>query len=368
MAAALAAPGLVLLLLLWWNAIGGIAAGKNDFAMLYAGARLAGKADLYHAPNIMRVKEEAAGELDPSRQYTRLPYLAALLWPLGRLPYLWAYWIFQAASMAALAAFLLLWPENRIVAFLVCCWSLPLALVFTQGQDVLFLVLSVTLALRWHATRPIVAGFFLALCAAKFHLFLHVPLVIAAQRKGRVGAGALLGGAGMAALSFAVAGLDWPARFLAAISKPSISPGEFIMPNLHGLLLGVPARGAWEVLLAAGCAALVWFVARRSGFDIGIAAALIAGLLTSVHAYPYDCALLIPVALILFRTGERWMQIAAGVVVHPVWYLSQFVPSPPARFLPVTLLFLLCAVAWMVMAQRSTCRKATGLHCGRSTE
>jgi hypothetical protein len=84
-----------------------------------------------------------------------------------------------------------------------------------------------------------------------------------------------------------------------------------------------------------------------------IAAAIIAGLLTSIHAYPCDCVLLIPVALILFRTGVKWMQMAAGAVLLPVWYLSQYTPTPLARVLPAILLVLFCAVSWMVITGSS---------------
>ncbi len=352
-AAGVAAAGLALSVLLWWSAIDRIAAGRNDFAAFYAGARLAGTADLYHAPNIMRVKAEAADEYGNVRQYIRLPYFAALLWPLGRLPYLWAYRTFQAASLAALLAFLLLWPDNRLLALVACCWSVPVSATFAQGQDAVFLLLWVALLLRWHETRPFAAGLALALCAAKFHLFLHVPLVLAAHRKWRTGGGLLLGGAALAVVSFAVAGADWPGRFLAAASSSSVSPAEDAMPNLHNLLRGVPMRGLWEAASAAVCAALVWVVARRSSFDFGIAAALIAGLLTSVHAYHDDCVLLIPAALILYRAGVPWMRMAAAASFIPVWYLFLHVGSSASRVVPAGLLLLLGGMAWAMTAFRA---------------
>lgn len=350
-----AAAGIALVVSIWWNTMDLIAAGKNDFAMFYAGATLVGKADLYHAPNVMRVKAEAAREYGQARQYTRLPYLAALLWPLGRLPYLWAYAAFQAVSLAALSAFVLLWPQNRAAALMACCWSVPISATFALGQDVVFLMVWVALALRWHKTRPLAAGLALALCAAKFHLFIHVPLVITAQRKWRAGSGALLGGAGITALSFAVAGADWPVRYLATVSSPSIGPGEHIMPNLHGLLRDFPARGIWEVLLALTCGVLVWMVARHGAFDLGVAAALIAGVLTSVHAYLPDCALLIPAALVLFGTRIPWMRMAAVAILLPFLYLFLHAASPAGRVVPAILLLLLCAMAWATQTKDNTC-------------
>jgi hypothetical protein len=219
-------------------------------------------------------------------------------------------------------------------------------------------MLWIALVLRWHENRPLAAGLVLALCAAKFHLFLHVPLVIAAHRKGRVESGLLLGGAAIAATSFAVAGADWPARFLATVSSSSVSPAEDAMPNLHNLLRGLPARGIWEAMLAAGCVALVWIVARRSAFDLGVAAALIAGLLTSVHAYHDDCVLLIPAALVLFRTRVAWMRMAAAATLVPIWYLFLHVGSPASRVVPAGLLLLLCGMAWTAKKMRA--RPASG--------
>ncbi len=340
--------GLVMSLFFWSTGVEKIVTGKNDFAMLYAGAKLVGGADLYHAPTVMRVKAEAAREYDPSRQYTRLPYLAAILWPLGRLPYAWAYWVFQAASLAALIAFLRLWPGDRRFAFLAICCSAPVAAVFIEGQDVLFLLVWIAVALRWRDARPFAAGLVLALCAAKFHLFIHVPLVVAAQRRWRMGAGAMAGAAALAAVSFAVGGPAWPARFLATISSPSIAATEATMPNLHGLLVGLPSRGFWEPLLAAACGGLVWFVARRSGFDLAFAAALIAGLLTSVHSYANDCALLIPAALIMLRTDAPPMRAAAAVILLPLWYCLPPMGPPASRVLPAAMLVLLAVLAYAV--------------------
>ncbi len=360
LAALAAAAGLALVVCIWWNTMDPIAAGKNDFAAFYAGGKLAGKADLYHAPNIMRVKADCAGEYGQGREYIRLPYLAALFWPLGRLPYLWAYAVFQSICLAALCAFVLLWPGNRTAALLACCWSVPVSAAFALGQDVVFLMVWVALALRWHKSKPLTAGLALALCAAKFHLFIHVPLVIAAQRKWRFGWGALLGGAGIAGLCFAVGGADWPLRFLATISSPSVGPGEHIMPNLHALLRGLPERGIWEALLAALCAALVWTVARRSGFELGMAAALMAGVLTSVHAYVADCALLIPAALALFGTGVPWMRMAGVAMLLPFWYLLLHTGSPAGRVAPAALLVLLGGMAWAAKKMRARPAVGTG--------
>ena len=60
---------------------------------------------LYGNPErVWQVQEETAGMANRALQFTRLPWVAGALWPLGRLPYVAAYAVFQALSLAALAA------------------------------------------------------------------------------------------------------------------------------------------------------------------------------------------------------------------------------------------------------------------------
>jgi Glycosyltransferase family 87 len=325
--------------------------GRNDFAPLYASARLVSTPSLYDAAANLRVRDELAGERSPARQFIRLPFLAAFLWPLGRMSYLAGYWTFQVISLGSLVASILLWPGKRIPMLLACCWSVPVFAVLAQGQDVLFLVLWITLALRWAGRRPFAAGLVLALCAAKFHLFLPLPLLLAARREGRIAAGVGLGGAVLAVVSFGVAGADWPARFLNAITSPLVGPGPQVMPNLHNLLAWLPGSTVWESIFALACAAMVWVVARRTTWEVGLSTVLIAGLLTNVHAYLADCTLLIPAALILAGTGVSWLRVAALSLLLPIWYA--LLMMGPSRIFPAALFCLLAGLTWE--AVRSGC-------------
>lgn len=307
---------------------------------------------LYDAAANLRVRDELAGERSAARQFIRLPFLAAFLWPLGRMSYLPAYWTFQVISLGSLVASVLLWPGKRIPMLLACCWSVPVFAVLAQGQDVLFLVLWITLALRWAGRRPLAAGLVLALCAAKFHLFLPLPLLLAARREGRIATGVGLGGVALALVSFGISGADWPARFLNTITSPLVSPGPQVMPNLHNLVAWLPGPTVWESIFALACAAMVWIVARRTTWEIGLSAVLIAGLLTSVHAYLADCTLLIPAALILAGTGVSWLRFAALSFMLPIWYA--LLMMGPGRILPAALFCLLAGLAWE--AVRSGCK------------
>jgi hypothetical protein len=326
--------------------------GRNDFAMMYTSAKLVGTPYFYDPIASFRAKEKLTGDTSPARLVTRLPYWAAFLWPLGRMSYPPAYWLFQAISVGALAGAIVLWPGNRAAMLLACCWSWPVFAVLTEGQDVFFLVLWIALAARWASRRPFAAGMALALCASKFHLFLPLPLVLAARREGRVAAGLGLGGTLLAAVSFAVAGVDWPLRWFRIVANPVVNPSPEIMPNLHNLVRGLPEAAVWEAVLALACLAAVWVVARRTNWQIGLAAALVAGLLTSVHAYMGDCTLLIPAVLLLAASGIGWLRLAGITLLFPVWYLLLYM-GEAGRILPAALLALLAALAWEAL--RSGC-------------
>ena len=130
-----------------------VATGANDFLSFYAGARLVGTPDLYNGEvhghravvvqvqrpdvegaarqvhpagsagnNAHRGSEQLSDSGPPGRKsrtgqarkgipsdtlpFTRPPYYAVMLWPLGRLPYFPAYVIWQVLNVAALAGFI----------------------------------------------------------------------------------------------------------------------------------------------------------------------------------------------------------------------------------------------------------------------
>ena len=127
-----------------------------------------------------------------------------------------AYWIWQAASLAALAGFVTLWTltPRRLTMAVTCSLAPALISCLINGQDVFFLLLWIGLAARLLCSdRPIAAGLVLSLCLQKYNLFALAPLWIIGQRRWRVGAGLAAGVAGLLAVSFAVAGRSWPLEY-----------------------------------------------------------------------------------------------------------------------------------------------------------
>jgi hypothetical protein len=259
----------------------------------------------------------AVGGYAASLAYGRLPFYAALLWPLGRLPYHTSLVVWEFCSALALVSFVMLWPvTRRRVTALACAWSVPVALVFLFAQDDLFLLLVIATLFRWHDRRPLAGGLLASLLSIKFHLFLFLPLLLVGQRRWRMGAGFLLGCAILILMSFAVGGAAWPVQMAQVLSSRAILTKEYVMPNLRGLLAAFTDRIAPEILLDLVVGGVVFRIVRRPDFQIGMAATLVGSLLVSHHAGPEDCVVLIPALLVI---GEK---SGSGMVVYCLTLLS----------------------------------------------
>jgi len=330
-----------------WNLFlpGAAGTGRNDFLELYAGGQLAGSPDLYNQASVRAAELRAIGE--SGLPFPRLPYYALLLKPLTWMPYRTAYAVWIVILVAALAAFAILWPHvSPAGKWMVCCWSLPAWVSVFNGQDVALLLLWAALAV-WLLRRgkEATAGAVLALCAAKYHLVVLIPLVILAQRRWRMAAGAVGAGAAMLAVSFLVAGASWPREYWAALAGPGIQQAVSRMPNLHGLLSVMPFGLALEVVAAILVAATVFLAARRtSEFERPLALALVGSLLVSPHTYLADCALLLPALMMTTGGGAAAnRRLISGVALAtPVpWFLMQLpLPLPTlTRALMVALVY-----------------------------
>ncbi len=307
----------------WWQFDSTRKCG-SDFVAFYCGGKLAWTPDLYDQNVVRQVQMPLVGCTGTFAWFVRLPYYAALVWPLAQLPYEAALRVWQALSLAALAAFVWCWREDRWLAALVCVWSLPMLANFIYGQDALFILLCAMAALLLlERSRSFAAGLLLSLCAAKLHLFLPLALLIAGRGLWSFGGGLLAGGAALAALSFAAGGLDWPARFLAAATNPDSNPRPFDMVNLRGLVHDLPRPLVFEVALAVVVLALAWRTVRRADLRTGFAAVLAAGVLTGHHSYLYDLLLFFPAALLaLTRPSPRWLIWITVIFLLPATFMA----------------------------------------------
>ncbi|HWC99822.1 MAG TPA: glycosyltransferase family 87 protein [Candidatus Sulfopaludibacter sp.] len=324
--------GVVLLLclfgcaLLWTSLF--LARGEvngTDFLALYAGARLVGTGHMYDPQAIWKVQLAAIGHYGPSLLFTRIPCFALFLWPLAQLPYAVAKAIWIAFQVLTIVGAVWLWPGSRRLALVVICWSLPLLMCLADGADTALLLFWLVLWLRLECeNRPFSAGMALALCIAKFHLFLFLPLLLFRHRRWRVMQGAVAGICGLVILSFIAGGWHWPTEYFHVLTTPGINPGRYHMPNLHGLM--PPGVEFPAMLLTLILCSVAIF---KLNYTAGLIVSLFGSLLCSYHAYVMDGVILCPAIILLIeRRHSRWLSYLAGILVTPIPWIAVLIRRP----------------------------------------
>lgn len=330
--------------------------GENDFQVSYVSGQLMPRRQIYDVPAFQAAEKSILGKATPDLLDTRPPFLALAFWPLAQLPYRVAWPLWAAVAGSAVLGFIWLWPDRRRAA-LACCWSGGLCSALVNGQDLLLILLWLALALRMREKRPFPTGLLLALCAAKFHLFVFLPLLLWRHKLWR---GFAVGAAVLLAISFLLAGWNWPQQYLATLAQEEAvaNAKSAIMPNLHGMLATWPHAGAWEILATLCVGAGVFAVIRRADFATGLAAVLVGGLLVSRHAYLADCALLLPALLIVLPAARGWSLLLVGWLLAPLSALAVLARHPAGDITRLAILVLLCRVV-------ATAFTRTGVAAGR---
>jgi hypothetical protein len=340
--------------------------GRNDFVQLWVSAKLVGTPQLYNLDASNALQKQALGLVIENVSPSRPPFYAFVLKPLGWLPYLAAFWIFEILSIACLVGFV--WLNLRRVPELAifCCFALPVIANLANGQDLAFVIFFVAIALsQFERKRDFLCGLILTLCGIKFHLFLLLPLVPLIHRRWRILWGGAVGLAILLALSFLAQGPHWISDYMRVLRDPNISPGADIMPNLHGLLdtLGSSSM-ATEVAVCAIVALIVAYLAwREPDFELAFGWALLGGLLVSFHAYLQDCLILLPVLVAVLSKGtipalRHLMTIATLPPVH----LMLLAGGPYSAACPILmLLILVVAFGYAIRSQtKSAARHPAG--------
>ena len=319
--------------------------GRNDFLQLYAGAKLSGTPDLYSPIAARRIHRESTGVELVGVYYSRPPFYADLLRPLGWLPYRAAYWTFESISFAAFAVFLILFvPQcKELVLFSSLCF--PLLSNFLNGQDVtLVLLLAAGSILAIRLEHDFIAGLLLSLCAIKGHLFVVTPLVFLIYRRWMVLAGGAAGGVVLTALSFLTDGGDWPRRYLTLLANPELHPNPSSMPNLRGLIFGLTGHeypAVYWLLTILVVAVTVWLAWKIQDLEMAFGMSLVAGLLAGYHAYLQDALLLLlPFAIVIAKSKVVSLRVLIALAILPPIYICLLMGRPynvaaPLMFLAV---------------------------------
>lgn len=344
---ALACGGLALLAVIskpYWSRI---ALGYTDFLSFYAGGRLAFTPGLYDSQQAMAVQLRAAHVMGEGTFFIRMPWFAAAMWPLARLPYVPAQLIWQALLAGGLIAFVTLWPRpSPAVRAVILCFSLPAMISILMGQDVPLLLACMAASLvLLQRGKPVIAGLILSLTLAKFHLFLPMFPAVLFARRWRFAAGLFSGASILVAISFLVSGADWPWRFIAALKDPAITPTVSTSPSFYYLIHGSSAER--NVAMAAIGIALMIFYLRiaRSDIQFLIAAAPAVILPLLPHAGAYDCLLLTPLAMLALDTASKGVKVAGALLLFPVTYFVAWSFNSLSMLVPVLDVALLALLA-----------------------
>lgn len=320
--------------------------GQNDFLQLYAGAKLSGTPELYSPIAARRIHQQSVGLELIGVYYSRPPFYADLLRPLGWLRYRTAYWTFEGISFAAFAVFLILFvPQcKELILFSSLCF--PLLSNFLNGQDVtLVLLLAAGSIVAIRREHDFVAGLLLSLCAIKGHLFVLTPLVFLIHRRWMVLAGGAVGGAALTAMSFLTDGRDWPRRYLTLLSNPELHPSPATMPNLRGLVFGVTGAdhpAIYWALTILVVAAVIWLAWKMADLEMAFAMSIVAGLLVGYHAYLQDAVLLLlPFAIVIAKSKVVSLRVLIALAILPPIYICLMIGRPWNIAVPLMLMAVL---------------------------
>lgn len=339
----------------------------TDFVSFYAAGDLAnaGTPHLAYDQAAHGAAEERATEPGISYQFFYYPPVYLLLCALlARLPYLIAFVIFEAATLAlflTVAQHILAARGWRVIvpllAFPAAFWTLGL------GQNAFL-----TAALLGGATllverRPFVAGLLFGALCYKPHLGLLVPVALAAGGHWRAFAGAALSSLGLVAASLAFFGLDtWRDFLTVAMASPGtyengrIQLAGIISPFAALRAIGIDTSLAYLAQLVATLAAAL-FVAylwrRRVSLPVR-AAALIAATLVAVPVMLlYDLMLALLAMTWLVRAACRTGFLPWEKMTFVVLFFAALVTLSTGRYLHLPLALIGDVALLTVIAMRA---------------
>ena len=306
-------------------------ATSTDFVSFYAAGSLAdaGTPELAYDQAAHGAAEQRATAAGIEYRFFYYPPVFLLLCAaLARLPYLAAFLVFEAATLAlCLIVTRAILAERDwsaiipVLAFPAAFWTLGL------GQNSFLTAALFGAGTLWIDRRPILAGFFFGLLCYKPHFALLVPVALLAGCHWRALAAAFGSAAALCGLSLIAFGWETWQGFIAAAAgshatyaSGRINFGGLITPFAGVLLAGGSPNAAYIAQAAAtfGAGLLVAFVWRR-GLPLPIrAATLAAATLVAVPvALIYDLMLAAVAAAWLVRDPAGlacWERVALAAL------------------------------------------------------
>jgi hypothetical protein len=349
---------------------GKVASGR-DFVVYWAtGQQLAQHANPYDSDALMHIERAAGLPTQYNVLYMRNPpWDLILTLPLGFIglrigALLWS--LLLAGCLAASVR--LLWvmhgrPQNRL-HWLGYSFA-PAMICLFAGQTSLFTLLGLVLFLRFHQTRPFIAGFSLWLCALKPHLFLPFGLVLLTwmitSRSYKILAGGVAAIAASSTLVYWIDPMAWTQYF--QMIRNSGIQAEYIPCLSVALRVWLKPNAMWipYVPPALGCLwALSYFWARRQVWDWlkHGSPLMLASILLAPYCWMFDQSVAVPALLHgAYVTRSR-------VLLTVLAFISVLIDIELVANVKMgSILFLWTAPAWLawyLFADRAENRSSVG--------
>lgn len=337
-------------------------AGTRDFVSYWAtGHQLALHGDPYDRDAIAAIEHREGLQTTTVLVMRNPPWALPFAYPLGFLNLRAAAIVWSALQLASLflsVRFVRQLYGNPPDRFHWLALSfMPALLCFLMGQTTLFALLGLSLFLRWHCTRPFLAGASLWLCALKPHLFLPFAAALVAWMVLSRAWTLLAGAAASLALSSGLATLIYPHAWLDYVElmrSPAVE-GDFIPCLTWALRQWIDPRAAWlQYLPAALCClwALAYYWRHRAAWDWKNNGSLLIllSLITAPYGWIYDQCVAIPALLHgSYTTRSRFLVLALALMILAA-------DAEICAVKVTSLLFLWTAPAWLAwyLIARST--------------
>jgi hypothetical protein len=324
-------------------------AGKKDFIAYWAaGQQLIHGANPYDGSSLLRIERAAGLDGDRPNMMLNLPTAFFLALPLGLVSakvgiILWL--LLLIASL--LISIRILWmlqgrPDDRthLLGYLFA----PVLACLMAGQLGILLLLGIVLFLRFHGSRPFLAGSALSLCAVKPHLFLPFGLVllvwVVSRKEYRLLAGILAALLASCALSFCLDTHAWT-QYAQMMGSTAEVQNDFVPTLSMVFRLLINRNAAWLqfVPAVAACVWALWYFWTRrdkwNWMEQGLLLLLVS-VACAPHAWFTDEAVLLPAVLVaVYRadaldrsllpfglaTGAALIELLAGVQLTTPFYL-----------------------------------------------
>jgi len=240
------------------------------------------------------------------------PVLLFFTWPIGQMPYFWAFAVWNSVLLALyLAVAYVIVP--RAVTIVAALTPFAVARDLQLGHNGLLTAGLIGLPLALLERKPYLAGAVLGLLTYKPQFGLLFPVALLASRNWRALSGAAASSIALAfAAALAFGARTWPSFFVAlGVRSPTLSPEPAVtlrLQSVYGLLqwggAGVPASLAIHFVIALMMAVAVWVVwARPYPHALRASVLCIGCLVVNPYLLEYDFCVLTMAAAFLIRDG-----------------------------------------------------------------